>query len=142
MTRSVKMPSQSDMDKAYKGSIGKAGTKYKAKVLKTTGVIQAGIDAQPLYVAKMSDPSVLARRAENLAKVTDGDWQKAAAEKGAPRLGPGMTAGAAKRSANYEPIRTGLDGLPLADKTANWEENVDNNVKGVIRKQKELAGKL
>ena len=141
MANTIKMPSAEDIDKAYKEGAGRAPAKYKAKVLKTSGVIEASIAAQGLYEAKMSDPNVLARRAAKLANVTDEEWRKAASTVGAERIGKGMLAKSDKRKKNYESTRTALDGLSLPDKTTDWRANLANRAGAVIEAQKKAAGK-
>lgn len=133
MGKTIKMPSSSEIAEAYREGAGRAPAKYKAKVAKTTGVIQAGIDGESLYAAKMQDVIANGTRAKGLSKVSDSDWQKGASEKGAARIGPGMLAAQDKRTRNYETTRSALDGLTLADKTTDAMTNIDNNVKAVVK---------
>lgn len=52
--------------------------------------IKAGIAAQPKYEAKMKDPKVLARRAEQLAKTNMDEWAVMAETLGADKLVDGV----------------------------------------------------
>ena len=137
----VKMPSSSDIDRAYKEGAGRAPSRYKDAVSKTTGVIAAGVAGQKLYEQRMSDPKVLKRREEKLSKVTDSEWQKKATGLGAERIGRGMLENADKRAKNYEPIRSGLDGLSIPDRVADTDANIDARLKAVVHKMQEAAGK-
>ena len=135
------MPTADEIHKKYVEGAGRAPANYKAKVLKTSGVIDAAIAAQPLYEQRMQDVNVLKRRAEKLANVTDEEWRKQASTKGAERIGKGMIAAADKRKKNYEAIRTALDGLELPEKTTDWRSNLANRAGAVIQRMKEASGK-
>ena len=141
MARTIRMPSAEDIDKAYTDSTGRVPARYGAAAARVTDFKESSGGGQKLYEQKMSDAAVLARRKTAIDNMPDNAWNKGVAEKGIKRIAEGMRLGAAKRRTNYEPIRGKLDGMALADKTADWETNVDNNVKAVIRAQKEAAGK-
>jgi hypothetical protein len=54
--------------------------------------IQAGIDAQPAFVAAMRDPNVLERRVRGLQRTNINEWAVAAETKGANRYVDGVVA--------------------------------------------------
>lgn len=140
----VKMPSASEIDAKYKEAIGRVPASYKAGVQKTTGWQAAAIAGQDLYVAKMQDSSILARRERALANTSDEAWKAKAADLGASRIGPGMSANTDKRAKNYEPYRNALESVSLAQRTADPITNVDNRVKPIVAalvaKKKEVLG--
>lgn len=105
-----------------------APVRYAAAVSKTTGVIQAAINAESLYAQKLQAAIANKSRAKALAKVTDADWQNAAANKGAARIGPGMTAAVTKQADNFKPYLDTLQGINLPARTADPTQNVTNRV--------------
>lgn len=137
----IKMPSSEDIDKAYIDAIARVPDRYKKAVSRVTGFKEAAIAGQGNYVRKMSEPDVLARRAEKLAEMPEGEWKKAAEEKGARNIGPGMRDGAPKRKRNYEVIRNALNGLEIGERSTDWEVNVDTRLKNTIKAMKAAAGK-
>ncbi len=128
-----RMPSQAEINKAYKDAIPRVPGKYREGIQGTTGFIEAAVAGQSNYETKMADTAVLARRGKRLAQLTDADWKNPALEKGAARIGQGMTAGADKQSRNYEPYRSALEGTTLPARTTDPMANIDNRVKGVVR---------
>lgn len=138
----VKVKDRATREKNYRAAIAQVPSKYRDAVSKTTGVIDAAIRAQGLYEEMMKRDEVLRRREQGLRKVTDADWQRAALDKGAARIGPGMEAGVAKQVANYEPIAQALEALSLPDRTADPIANIDNRVKPVVLTMKKASGKL
>lgn len=137
----IKMPSSADIDRAYKDAIPRVPEAYKRGIDGTEGFVEAAVGGQKNYVQRMQDPSVLAKREAELKKLSDADWKNPATVKGAARIGQGMSEGAADRARNYEPIRAGLDGMTLPDKTTDAMVNIDNRVKPVVKKMQELSGK-
>ena len=137
----IKMPTSAEIAKAYEDAIPRVAARYKAKVGKVMNFKELAIKGQENYVTQMTKPDVLARREEALVEMPPDEWKKGAEDKGAVRIGPGMTAAAPKRTKNYEEIRSGLDGLAIADRTPDWEANVEGRLKPVVRRMKEIAGK-
>lgn len=138
----VKVKDRATREKNYRAAIAQVPSKYRDAVSKTTGVIDAAVRAQGLYEEMMRRDEVLRRREQGLRKVTDADWQRAALDKGAARIGPGMEAGATKQVANYEPIAQALEALSLPDRSADPIANIDNRVKPVVLAMKKASGKL
>ena len=90
--------------------------------------IKAGIDAQPKYEAKMKDPKVLARRAEQLAKTNMEEWAVMAETLGADKLVDGVIKRRHKIErfvAKYQPLLKAhlakIDAMP--DVTESDREN-------------------
>lgn len=123
----------------YKRAIAGVAGAYRDGVSNATGVIQASKDGQALYETRMRDPEILGKRLRGLEKVTDADWKKASIEKGSVRIADGMTQGAAKQSANFEPIAQALAALQLTPRSADPMQNIDNRVKPVVRTIMEAA---
>jgi len=138
----VKVKSRAVREANFRAAIPGVAAKYKQGVQNTTGVIEAAKAAQGLYVERMSDSNVLARRMTGLNKVTDADWQNGAMNKGAARIGAGMEAAASKQAANYEPIAQALEAVQLPPRTADANTNIDNRVKPIVAAQQRAAGKL
>ena len=124
----MRVKSASEIDQAYKGGIGRAPANYQKGVQGTTGWKDAAIKGQALFEEKMRDPNTLARRAKGLQAVSDEEWKRNAVEKGAQRIGAGMTAGADKRTKNFEPYRAAMANLELPDRTSDPETNVTQRV--------------
>ena len=95
--------------------------------------IKAGIAAQPKYEAKMKDPKVLARRAEQLAKTNMDEWAVMAETLGADKLVDGVVKRRYKVErwvAKYQPLLKAhlakIDAMPdvtAADREAKMLEN-------------------
>lgn len=91
------------------------------------------LEGQALYVARLSDPDVLARRAKNIGKVSDSDWRSATISKGRGIIGSRMTAAAPKQQANWAPYRAALESLTLPPKTADPMSNLMNRGGAVVQ---------
>ena len=134
MGKTIRMPSQTEIAKSYADGASRAPAKYKDGVERTTGFKEAAIAGEALYAAKMQEVISNGTRAKGLEKSSDEDWKKGVREKGAARIGPGMTAAADKRTRNYEPFRASLEGMTLPDKTTDPMANIDNRLKPVVNK--------
>lgn len=137
----MKMPTQATIKKNYQGAIGIVGERYRTGIEGTTGWKDAAVAGQGLYVQRMQDQSVLARREKGLQKVTDADWKQNALNKGVTRIGPGMSAAVDKQAQGYEPVRAALESLTLAPRVADANTNIDNRVKAVVAAAKQAVGK-
>lgn len=137
----VNIPSQADINKAWEESISRVPNRYKQGIERTQGFISAAIAGEDIWAAKTQEAIADRRRATKLGELSDTDWKNPALNKGAARIGPGMTASKDKRSRNYEPIRAALAGLSLPARVADTDTNIDNRVKLVVRTMQETAGK-
>ena len=136
----VKVKSLATIEKNYKGAAGTAASRYRDAI---PGIVwQAdAIEGQSLYEAKMMDPSVLARRATEIAKVSDSSFREALTTKGAPVLASRMTAAAGKMASGYAPIRSALEALTLVPREADPMANIDNRLKPVVQAMIDAAEK-
>lgn len=128
----VRIKSSAEIDRRYREGIGRASTNYKTGVQGTTGWQAAAIAAEDNYVQGVQRAAAEGTRAKALGMVSDAEWQRASVEKGAARIGPGMTAGADKRTRNYEPIRSALASLALPPRTQDPFANIDARLKPVV----------
>jgi hypothetical protein len=129
----VNVPSKELRKEAYVRSIGGVPASYKAGVEATQGWQQAAINGQGLYEQQMQNASVLRRRANALAKVTDNDWKSKASMVGSQRIASGMQAGAQKQADNYEPIAEALRNVSLPARTGDAMANIDARVKPIVQ---------
>lgn len=129
----VKVKSAAQIAEAYNRSIAGVGPSYQAGINAAQGWQQGALDAQSLYEEKMRQADVLARRAKGIGRVSDAEWKANALAKGAARIGPGMQAGANKRTQNFEPYRQALESVSLPARTADGVTNVQNRVIPIVQ---------
>lgn len=129
----MKMPSKAQIQANYTNAIPVVAERYKAGVLATNDQKQKSIEGQSLYVQRMQDSNVLARRQKGIEAVPDGKWQQNALAKGVTRIGEGMRAGAADQANGYEKTRTALESLTLPPRVADPMANIDNRLKAVVQ---------
>jgi len=130
----VKIKSASEIDKKYKDAISRVPANYKAGVMATTNWQEkaASSEAEDLWKAKIAEAAAASRRQKAVAQVSNSEWQGKAANVGATRIGAGMTAGADKRTRNFEPYRSAIEGTSLPPRSADPLANVDNRVKPIV----------
>ena len=140
----VKVKPISEAKENYKSAATFVPARYEAGVRRASGVIEAAIKGQDLYVAKMSDPAVLERRAKALARISDEEWRRAALEKGKARIGKGMAFGADKWEKEWRPYAEALSAVELPPRTVDPMANIDNRLKAIVEtlvsKKKEIKG--
>ena len=123
----VNVKPQSEITKNFVDGASRAPAKYKAGVSRADWSGPAGSEsAEANYAAGVAEAVGRKSRQAGVAKVGNSEWQRAAADKGAARIGPGMSASAGKQAANWSPYRSFLEGLSLPDKTRNATENIQN----------------
>jgi hypothetical protein len=128
----MKVKSASLAQANYTAAAALVPARYEAGV--TTADWQSkALDGQSLYVARLSDPEVLARRAKNISKVSDAEWRSSAIAKGRGTIGSRMTAAAPKQQANWAPYRAALESLTLPPKTADPMTNLTNRAGAVVQ---------
>lgn len=127
----VKVKPLATIEKNYKDSAGTAASRYKDSIPGITWQA-AAIDGQDLYVAKMTDPEILARRAQEISEVSDTEFRNALMTKGAPVIGSRMALAAPKMAQGYAPIRNALLSLVLPARVADPMQNIDNRLKPVV----------
>ena len=111
----VKIKSASEIDKNYKDGIGRAPAKYKAGVMRTSDWQEKASSeaSESLWATKTAEAAAAKRRQKAVAGVSNADWQNRAATIGATRIATGMTANADKRTRNFEPYRSAIEGVSI-----------------------------
>lgn len=130
----VKIKSASDIDKKYKDAISRVPANYKQGIQATTNWQEraGSAEAEELWKVKIAEAAASGRRQKAVAQVSNSEWQTKAANIGATRIGAGMTAGADKRTRNFEPYRSTIEGTTLPARTADPMANVTNRVGGMV----------
>jgi len=130
----VKIKSSADIAKNYTDAIGRVPAAYKAGVSRTTDWAEkASSDAaESLYAEKIAESVAAKRRQKAVSAVSNAEWQTMASGPGATRIGQGMSANAGKRTRNFEPYRSAIEGVSLVAKTADPMSNIDNRVKPIV----------
>lgn len=131
----VKIKSAGDIDAKYRDGIGRAPANYKKGVQATSDWQEKASSeaAESNFAAGVQDAIAAKRRQRAVSQVSNSEWQNAAANKGASRIGPGMQAGADKRTRNFEPFRSAIEGVTLPDRTTDPIANVDARVKPIVQ---------
>ena len=117
--------------KKWEGAIGRVPAAYSEGVSNAKDVIAKGVAAEDLYAEKMAEAIADKRRARKLSEVSDEQWRAAAREKGAARIGPGMTAAKAKFRTGISDVLSTIQGVTLPARTADPSANIDNRVKPI-----------
>lgn len=120
------------VQKNWEGSIARVPSAYKDGVAGASNVIAKGVAAESLYQEKLQESFATNRRATNLAKVTDAEWKSAAMDKGARRIGEGMTKASGKFNKGIANVLTTIQGVTIAPRTSDPMQNVDNRVKPIV----------
>jgi len=128
----VKVKSLEEISNRYKEAASLVPGRYKRAVEKVTDWKERALAGQTLYEEKLADPTIRARRAKAIEKVSNEDWRKNAADIGAKRIGEGMRAKVDKHKAKYKPFRDALAALTLPEKVADPMANIDNRLKAVV----------
>ena len=130
----VKIKSAGQIDSNYKAAIGRVPGAYKTGVMATSDWQEKASSeaAESLYAEKVQEAVAAKRRQKAVGNVSNSEWQGKAANIGATRIGAGMTAGADKRTRNFEPYRAAIEGVSLPDRTADPMANVDARVKPIV----------
>jgi len=130
----VKVKSATEIDAAYRQGIGRAPEAYKKGIQRTSDWSEKASSeaAESNWSAGVQEAATAKRRQRAVANVSNAEWQNAAANKGASRIGPGMQAGADKRTRNFEPFRNAIEGVSLPDRSQDPMANVDNRVKPIV----------
>jgi len=136
----VKVKPLAQIEKNYRDAAGTAASRYRDSI--PTVVWQAdALEGQSIYEAKMMDPSVLARRATEIAKVSDSSFRDALLTKGAPVIASRMAAAAPKMASGYAPIRSALEALTLPPRVVDPMANIDARLKPVVQTMIDAAEK-
>lgn len=126
----MKIKSSAEISKKWDEAIGRVPGAYKEGVAATTDWQEkaASDDAENLWKAKIDEAASRKARQRAISAITNEEWKAAAVNKGAARIGAGMTAAKGKRATKFEPYRSAIEGLSLPPKTADPAQNVTNRV--------------
>ncbi len=130
----VKIKAAGIIDANYKAAIGRVPGAYKAGVMATPDWADkaSSPEAEALYAEKIAEAVAAKRRQKAVSAVSNSEWQGKAANVGAARIGQGMTANADKRTRNFEPYRSAIEGVSLPPRVADPMANVDARVKPIV----------
>ena len=128
----VKVKSATEAQKNYTDAAAYVPARFEQGVNAATWK-QPALDGQELYVTRLADPEVLARRAKNIAKIEDAQWRTDTITKGRSVIGSRMVAAAPKQQANWAPYRSALESLTLPAKVADPIANTTNRVVAVVQ---------
>jgi hypothetical protein len=123
----------SQVQKKWEDSIGRVPSAYAEGVAGAKDVIAKGVAAEGLYAEKLQATIASKKRATELAKVSDSEWKAAAGDKGAKRIGAGMTAAKGKFNKGINEVLTVIQGVTISPRTADPLANVDNRVKPIVK---------
>jgi len=131
----VKIKSAAQIDANYKAAIGRVPAAYKSGVQATSDWQEkaASAAAEDLWKQKIAEAAAASRRQKAVAAVSNADWQAKAANVGAARIGQGMTNNADKRTRNFEPYRSAIEGTSLPARSADPMANIDQRVKPIVK---------
>ena len=130
----VKIKSAGQIDANYKAAIGRVPGAYKSGVMATSDWQEkaSSNEAEELWKQKIQEAAAANRRQKAVSQVSNAEWQGKAANVGAARIGAGMSANADKRTRNFEPYRSAIEGVSLPPRTADPMANVDARVKPIV----------
>ena len=130
----VKIKSSADIAKKWEDAIGRVPAAYKSGVGRTTDWAEkaSSDDAENLWKQKIDEAAAVKRRQKAVSQVSNEEWKKQASEKGSARIGAGMTAAKGKRTSNFEPYRSAIEGVSLPAKSADPMANIDARVKPIV----------
>jgi len=126
----MKIKSQAEISKKWGDAIGRVPGAYKSGVAATTDWQEkAGSeDAENLWKEKIDEAAARKARQKAIAATSNEEWRSAAVNKGAARIGAGMTAAQGKRAIKHEPYRAAIESMTLPAKTSDPAQNVTNRV--------------
>jgi len=130
----VKIKSSAEIAKKWDEAIGRVPAAYKSGVSRTTDWAEkaSSDEAENLWSEKIAEAAAAKRRQKAVSVVSNEEWKGAAMDKGAARIGAGMSASKGKRTANFEPYRNAIEGVSLPAKSADPMANIDARVKPIV----------
>ena len=140
----VKIKPLDEMKKRYEEAATIVPSRYKRAIERVTGWKEkaASDAAEARWEAKIRDAIDKKKRKKALEKVDESEWKKKAAEVGGARIGEGMRKNVDKYTEKFKPFHEALAALELPEKSASWEENIENRLKKVVRTLVETKEKL
>lgn len=118
--------------KNWTGAIPIVSGRYSDGVDAATGVIEASKAAEDLWATRVAEAAAARARAKGLDKVSDADWKKAAKEKGAARIGPGMRAAEGQFRSGMSEVLSTIEGVSLPPRTGVGRENLMNRAGPIV----------
>jgi len=137
----VKTKGLAQTQKNWDAGIGRAPAKYAEGVRNTSDWQAKSIAGEDLFGQKMSEAISNKSRANGISKVSDSEWQSAALDKGASRIGPGMTAAKAKFGTGIAKVLGAIESVQIAPRSADPMANVDGRVKPIVAALHAIKGK-
>jgi len=130
----VKIKSSAEIAKKWEDAIGRVPAAYKSGVGRTTDWAEkaSSNEAEDLWKQKIDEAAAAKRRQRAVSAVSNEEWKGAAMDKGAARIGAGMSAAKGKRTSNFEPYRSAIEGVSLPAKSADPMANIDARVKPIV----------
>ena len=129
--------SQSEIKKNFEQSTSIVTERYKTGVANGSWKDEA-LSGQDLYVQRMQDPNVLARRNKGINQVSDEQWRTNTITKGSTVIAQRMKDASGKQASGFEPYRQALESMTLPPKTADPAQNVLNRVTPIAVKFAQL----
>jgi len=114
--------------KKWDAAIPRVAEAYKAGVEATTDQNEKAIAGEALYAARVSEAISNGSRVKGLQASSNDKWQKAAARKGAERIGRGMEESKEKFASGMAEVLSTIESVSLPARTADPVANVQNRV--------------
>lgn len=117
--------------KRWNAARGRVAESYKEGVQAASNVIEKAIEAEGTYADAMSQAIARQSRAKGLQKTSTEEWKKAAIDKGAVRIGPGMAAAEPKMRSGLSAVLSVISGVSIPARTTDGMANIDNRLKPI-----------
>jgi len=125
MVMGLETKSASEAVSNWTDAIGRIPAKYKKGVESASNVIERSKAAEENWKNAVQEAAAREARRKGLEKISDADWKRAATEKGAARIGPGMQAAKDKFARGISEVIGVLQGINLPPRTLDPEQNVE-----------------
>ncbi len=117
----------------WTGAIGGVPAKYKKGIMAATNTIENAIAAEELYAAKVQEAIANKTRVKGLQKTSTAEWKQRSSDLGSARIAAGMTAAKDKMQRGMTDVLATIEGVTIAERTADPIANVDGRVKPIVR---------
>ncbi len=117
--------------KRWNEARGRVPQNYKDGVAGATNVIEKAIEAESTWVAAMQEAASRGSRVKGLQGTSTEEWKKAAIDKGATRIGPGMAAAEPKMREGLGKVLSVIAGVSIPARTTDGMANIDNRLKPI-----------
>ena len=108
----------------WKSGVAGASGRYAEGVKSVTDWQAKAIASEDRYAAGIQAAIANRSREKGLSKVSNSDWQNAAANKGAQRLAPGVNSAEADYRKGLAPVLSVIEGVNLPERTNDAAANV------------------